>query len=227
MDIAVRKLDPFIVMQLDGPFRDDDSAKFQTEVSRRIQQGAKDFLIHFHQVGSLSSQGLGTLVSVWKKVVEAKGSLYVVAEQSRLRSVFESTNLHTIIEIFPSEEEFRNKIIAADRHEPTPRLRSRGKYQVIDVASSYGVMVEANSLDAPLRKLVEAGKNHIAVNLTDVIHLNSSALGLLIKWSRILKEKGGELCLSGLSKDLLYYVELIRLNQAVVIYETEDEIPPL
>ncbi len=227
MELVTREIEQYTVTQLDGSFRDEETERFSTETAKQIQAGKKDLVIHFHDVGSLSSQALGAIVSVWKKVVEAKGSLYVIAEQSRLRSIFESTNLHTIIEIFSSEEEFRKKIIDAEHPNQTPRLRTRGKYQILDVARTLGVVVEANSLDAPVSKLAEAGHTLIAVDLTDVIHLNSSTLGVLIRWNRQLKQKGGELCLLGLSKDLLYYLELVRLPKALTIYETEDEIPLL
>lgn len=227
MELAIGKIEQYTAIRLDGNFGDEETEKFTSEITKLILEGRKDLVVHYRKVGSLSSQALGALVTVWKRVVEAKGNLYVVTEQSHLRSLFESTNLNTIIEIFASEEDFRTKIIEAESHEQAPRLRSRGRYQILDVARTLGVIVEANSLDAPIGKLAEAGHALVAIDLTDVIHLNSSTLGVLIRWNRLLKERGGDLCLLGLSKDLLYYLELVRLPQAITIYETEDEIPLL
>jgi anti-sigma B factor antagonist len=56
-------------------------------------------------------------------------------------------------------------------------------------------LLHAPELDDELRSLVEYGTTRIIVDLLEVPFLESSAIGVLLKYSRLLRKGGGELTL--------------------------------
>ena len=56
-------------------------------------------------------------------------------------------------------------------------------------------LLHAPELDEELRSLVEDGTTRVIVDLLEVPFLESSALGVLLKYSRLLRTNGGELTL--------------------------------
>jgi anti-sigma B factor antagonist len=56
-------------------------------------------------------------------------------------------------------------------------------------------LAQAAELDGELGSLVEEGTTRIIVDLLEVPFLESTALGVLLKYSRLLRSNGGELTL--------------------------------
>jgi anti-sigma B factor antagonist len=56
-------------------------------------------------------------------------------------------------------------------------------------------LTQAAELDGELGSLVEEGTTQIIVDLLEVPFLESTALGVLLKYSRLLRSNGGELTL--------------------------------
>ena len=56
-------------------------------------------------------------------------------------------------------------------------------------------LLQAPELEEELRSLVEDGTTRVIVDLLEVPFLESSALGVLLKYSRLLRTNGGELTL--------------------------------
>jgi anti-sigma B factor antagonist len=56
-------------------------------------------------------------------------------------------------------------------------------------------LAQAAELDGELGSLVEEGTTQIIVDLLEVPFLESTALGVLLKYSRLLRSNGGELTL--------------------------------
>jgi anti-sigma B factor antagonist len=56
-------------------------------------------------------------------------------------------------------------------------------------------LAQASKLDDELRSLIEEGTTRVIVDLLEVPFLESSALGVLLKYSRQLRMNGGEMTL--------------------------------
>ena len=56
-------------------------------------------------------------------------------------------------------------------------------------------LAQAPELDNELRSMVEEGTTQVIVDLLEVPFLESTALGVLLKYSRMLRSNGGELTL--------------------------------
>ena len=71
--------------------------------------------------------------------------------------------------------------------------------------------------------LVAAGVNRVALNLRLVKFINSTALGAIIKASKILGQDGGKLVISRPSKFCRDIIEKVGLDRVVPIHDTDEE----
>lgn len=223
-NITIRKLNIFTVFDLTGTIKDEESAEFQKTALKQINEGTKDIVINLSKVQNLNSQALGVIIAIWKKIVDAKGSMHIISNPARLKNTLESANLHTIIDIYTSEEEFKKNILTQKVKEFDIKVRTKDKLTILDLADSVGIIAEAIQTDKILQKIVLTKKISLAINMTDIIHLNSTAMGVLIKWNKVIKESGGFFCLFGLNRDLMYYLELVGLNTVFPTFDREEDI---
>ena len=74
-------------------------------------------------------------------------------------------------------------------------------------------LAQATELDDELKSLVDEGTRQIIVDLLEVPFLESSALGVLLKYSRLLRANGGELTLVTDDVRVLRVVEITGLAE--------------
>jgi anti-anti-sigma factor len=79
------------------------------------------------------------------------------------------------------------------------------------------------SLQEEVEALVSAGTTHLILNLRLVKFINSTALGAIIKASRLCQSKGGKLALSRPSPFCRGIIEKVGLDRVVSIYDSDDE----
>ncbi len=79
------------------------------------------------------------------------------------------------------------------------------------------------SLQEEVDALVAAGTTNLVLNLRLVKFINSTALGAIIKASRLCQAKGGKLALSRPSPFCRGIIEKVGLDRVVSIYESDDE----
>jgi len=61
------------------------------------------------------------------------------------------------------------------------------------------------------------------LDFTNVGHMSSSALGMLITLHKRIRERGGQLCLSGIQPPIYEVFVITRLNEIFEIRKTRDE----
>ena len=74
-------------------------------------------------------------------------------------------------------------------------------------------LAQAAELDDELKSLVDEGATQIIVDLLEVPFLESSALGVLLKYSRLLRANGGELTLVTDDVRVLRVIEITGLGE--------------
>src|SRR5947207_1345809 len=73
-----------------------------------------------------------------------------------------------------------------------------------------------------LRRLVEAGKTRIVLDLTNVSFLDSTALGVLLSAHRRARQAGGALAIVALDDNLSRIFELTGLDGVFQVFATRD-----
>jgi len=93
---------------------------------------------------------------------------------------------------------------------------------VFDIDGEVTGYAEEVLMDAYNRASMQGAKN-IALNFTDLDYMNSSGIGLLVTLLVRIQRQKQKLLAFGLSEHYKQIFELTRLNEAIGIYETEEE----
>ena len=100
MDTAVQVLTPVGI--LDGT----KAEELRRQVNEALESGAKTLLMDLQSTTFVDSSGLGTLVSVLKKVRSQDCDMYVCSINPQVKMLFELTSMDRVFEIFEDREAF-------------------------------------------------------------------------------------------------------------------------
>lgn len=96
------------IVQPSGILDKNKALQFQQQISEVIDKGASIVLVDFQDVTFMDSSGLGALVSAVKTVRAANGKLAVCSINHQIRILFEIACVDTVIQVFPSREDFKS-----------------------------------------------------------------------------------------------------------------------
>ena len=101
------------VIQPSGILDSINGNRLRREISDMVEDGAKAVLIDCREVEFMDSSGLGALVMSLKTVREAGSKLSICSINDQLRILLELTSMDDIFEIFASQEDFNQTVLAA------------------------------------------------------------------------------------------------------------------
>lgn len=100
---------------------------------------------------------------------------------------------------------------------------------VVRVAGELDMDTRAQLQDV-LRDVVDAGARHLVLDFAGVTFMDSSGLGLLADVIKLLRHRGGRLCLAAVREPVRNVLVLSALDEVVGVYDTvtaaEDALPP-
>ena len=105
--------------------------------------------------------------------------------------------------------------------EESMRIRQSADVKIID-ANDYLGSYAAAELRKALADLVSQNVQKIVVNLSQVEHINSVAIGALVGTAKQLRLKDGEVKVYGLADNIRRTFDLIGASDIVDIYDSED-----
>jgi len=79
------------------------------------------------------------------------------------------------------------------------------------------VLSQLPALRSRLREMVGAGTSHLTLDLSDVRAVDSSGIGLLVSTHNSLKKAGGDLSVTGASKDVMELFQALRIHQHMAV----------
>ena len=86
------------------------------------------------------------------------------------------------------------------------------------------------ALQEALQGLVDDGVRQVVLDVTDVSFMDSSGLGLLVDVLKLLRDRGGRLCLASIQGPVRNVLTLSALDQVLDLYDSvadaEDDMPP-
>jgi anti-sigma B factor antagonist len=93
------------VVQVDGQLIVGNRHELKDLIQAALDGGDRKLLVDFSRTGYIDSSGLGALVSVSKRILEAGGELRLAGLNDDLRSLFELTKLDTLFSISETPEQ--------------------------------------------------------------------------------------------------------------------------
>ena len=103
-------------------------------------------------------------------------------------------------------------------------ISKKGKYKIITICESLRVIEDLAELKSMMEKYLEKGEKYIAVNFAEASYLYSGAISVLITCYKMLKDKGGDLCIVEPHKKLRELLEQMNINRIISIHESENEL---
>ena len=82
---------------------------------------------------------------------------------------------------------------------------------------------ETDALDREIKQLAESGNRHLVVNLAEVQHVNSTALGVLISAHTNYVRRGGQMKLCSVDKRIENIFVITKLSLVFDVYANEEQ----
>ena len=93
------------VVEVDGQLIVGNRHELKDMIQAALDRGERKLLVDFSRTGYIDSSGLGSLVSISKRIREATGELRLAGLNDDLRSLFELTKLDTLFTITETPEQ--------------------------------------------------------------------------------------------------------------------------
>ncbi|MBF0274905.1 MAG: STAS domain-containing protein [Nitrospinae bacterium] len=82
---------------------------------------------------------------------------------------------------------------------------------------------ENNSLETFFKTFLDKGVKKFLINMSEVTHINSSGLGLIVKYFQKIKAVDGAIVFCYVQKDVNELFQMTRLNKKIKMFKTEEE----
>ncbi len=102
---------------------------------------------------------------------------------------------------------------------------NRGKYRIVKIRSPMNVISDLTELNALITGYLKNGFDNIAVSFTDSSYLYSGAVSVLVNCFKMVRERGGDLCILEPNKSLLDLIKQMNIDSIIDVYTNEDELP--
>ena len=104
------------------------------------------------------------------------------------------------------------------------RISSKGRYKIVTVYDPLKVISDLSELKKIIENFLKDGEKFIAVNFADASYLYSGAISVLILCYRMIRDRGGHLCILEPHKRILELLMQINIDSLIDIYNKEDEL---
>jgi len=106
MELVTKKVGDIVVIGLDEPgtLEASNVGPFRETMANLIKDATR-VLIDMGNITFLDSSGLGALVAIWRSISSRDGEIKLCRIGPSVRTVFELTRIHRVLEIYDTEEE--------------------------------------------------------------------------------------------------------------------------
>ena len=100
-------------------------------------------------------------------------------------------------------------------------IRDNTDAKIIDVNEDLGSYAAAD-LRTTIDELINGTSQKIIVNLSEVQHINSTAIGAMVGAAKRLRQNNGDLKVYGLADNLKRTFDLVGASSVLEIYDSEE-----
>jgi anti-sigma B factor antagonist len=101
-------------------------------------------------------------------------------------------------------------------------VRKRSQIQVVQLRGQLRMGTAVDDLRQTLEDLIATGDNRIVLNLAEVPMIDSSGIGLIVRFLASAKERGGSIKLLQPSKFAVQTLRLVGVLNVFEIFDQED-----
>lgn len=100
-----------------------------------------------------------------------------------------------------------------------------GKFQILRIKEKKNAIRNLEELKDLIIGYLERGKNYIAISFSDATYIYSGAIKVLITCHKMIREKGGELCIIEPDPSLFDILENLNIDRVINIFVSEKYLP--
>jgi anti-sigma B factor antagonist len=100
-------------------------------------------------------------------------------------------------------------------------IRRAGRVTILDLDGSLRLGESEDSVREPLQQLIDGGCNRVAFNLTNLTDLDSSGIGVLMRWFISLNRAGGKSTFFGANSRVRMLLKMVRLDTVLDLVADE------
>jgi anti-sigma B factor antagonist len=97
-------------------------------------------------------------------------------------------------------------------------LTKVGGFDVVTLKGEFLTEPEQNEFRTTVKTLVTEGSRHVIVNMGEIRHVNSCALGSMVCAMVMLKKNGGDVRFAGINRDVGKILEITHLDRVFRVY---------
>lgn len=105
-------------------------------------------------------------------------------------------------------------ILLLDKTSPKPGVA------VVQIRGSIHSGPDCRRVEQEVEQLISAKQNFVILDLSQVTHIDSAAIGSIVRCLTRTKESGGKLCLAGCAGMIESSLKLTRLDKVLEIFPT-------
>lgn len=105
-------------------------------------------------------------------------------------------------------------------------VQKKGDFNIIIVSDVQNGQVDVTNIKKLKEKfyqMFEKGTKHIAINLINVMYVDSSTIGFFVDSLNMLRNSGGELALINVKPKIIELLEMTNLAKFLPIFKREEE----
>jgi anti-sigma B factor antagonist len=101
-------------------------------------------------------------------------------------------------------------------------VRTQGQVKILKLRGKLNLGPALDRTSATMKDLLDAGESRFVLDLQDVAMIDSSGIGLLVRWLTSAKQRGGSLKLLNPSKFALQTLKLVRVLSLFEVFEDQQ-----
>lgn len=101
-------------------------------------------------------------------------------------------------------------------------VRKRANSQLIQLTGSLKMGEAVDALRRTIEELLTAGETHLVLNLAEVPIIDSSGIGLLVRFLASSKQRGGNVKLVNPSKFTIQTLRIVGVLNLFEVFESDD-----
>lgn len=212
----------YVIIKLPSSVSKRSLIHVENTLSSQIKHGSIDYLLDVEGISLSPSIMLGLIVYLFKKVVKAKGNLFLINADAEMAETLRMTNIEKMIPVFSSLENYKEKNWITDdsSQDFTAHIR-QGKTCVVVEFS--GILTGRST---HLVKTFDALKGATPCYLFDfgkAKMLDSMAVGILLEFYKRIKSKNGQVVFVQTNNDVAELFKTIELDKIIPVFATMEE----
>jgi anti-anti-sigma factor len=163
--------------------------------------------IDFEKVEYVNSILLSMLIRLKKRIEESGGVICLVNLSDYCEELLEKLKLNTVFTTYKTYRQFNDFQKSIESETLGDCIHLTGN---ITVSS-------ADEVRIPMKKMIDSGVKNVSIDMSHVKIIDSIGIGEIIRFTKVLKNKGGSLKLINVGKDIHEFLVMLHLDKHLEI----------